>query len=78
MKTKIDKVVFFSHNEKSATMKLKYTKTFELRFEEVDDIEIQTDPVCDWINDFYCYPAFFNKKKYFFDIGFYKIICQGL
>lgn len=72
------KVVFFSHDEKSATMKVKYTKTLELRFEEVDDIEIRTDPVCDWINDFYCYPTFYNKKKYVFDIGFYKIICSRI
>ena len=59
-------------------MKLKYTRTLELFFEEVDDIEIKTDPVCDWINDFYCYPSFYNKKKYVFDIGFYKIICSKI
>lgn len=72
------KVIFFSHDENSATMKFKDIKTLELLFEEVDDIQIRTDPVCDWINDFYCYPTFYNKKKYVFDIGFYKIICSRI
>ncbi len=72
------KVIFFSHDENSACMKLKYGKTLELRFEEVDDIQIRTDPVCDWINDFHCYPTFYNKQKYVFDIGFYKIICSKI
>ena len=72
------KVVSFSHDKNSACMKLKYTRTLELFFEEVDDIEIKTDPVCDWINDFYCYPTFYNNKKYVFDIGFYKIICSRI
>ena len=72
------KVICFSQDENSANMKLKYTKTLELRFQEVDDIEIRTDPICDWINEFYCYPTFYDKKKYIFDIGFYKIICSRI
>lgn len=72
------KVVFFSHDEKSACMKLKFDKTLELRFEEVDEIEIRIDPESDWIYDFYCYPAFYTDKKYVFDIGFYKIVCSKI
>ena len=72
------KVIFFSHDENSAIMKLKYTKTLDLLFEEGDDIEVRTDPVCDWIGDFYCYPAFYNKNKLVFDIEYYKILCSKI
>ena len=72
------KVMAFSHDENSATMKLNNTKTLVLRFEEVDSIEISTDPLCNWINDFYCYPTKNKKEKHVFDIGFYRIICSRI
>lgn len=73
------KVIFFSHDKNSATMELDYCDlTLKLLFEKIDDIHIDTNPVCDWINDFYCYPCFYNKNKLFFDIGFYQIICSKI
>lgn len=72
------KVVFFSHDENSADLKLKYSSVLELHFEDVDEIVIRTDPVCDWVNDFYCYPAFHNRNKLIFDIGFYRILCSKI
>lgn len=74
------KVIFFSHDKTSAVMKLKYNneKVLELHFKDIYDIEIHTDPVCNWINEFYCYPMFSCKDRLCFDIGFYKIICTKI
>ena len=72
------KVVFFSHDENCAVIKLKNSKVLELHFEEVDYIETRTDPVCDWIGDFYCYPAFYDKSRLIFDIDYYKITCAKI
>lgn len=74
------KVIFFSHDKTNAIMKLKYNseKILELHFEDIYDIEIHTDPFCDWINEFYCYPLFSDKNRLRFDIGFYRIVCTKI
>lgn len=74
------KVIFFSHDKTSAVMKLQYDseKVLELHFEDIYDIKIHTDPVSDWINEFYCYPLFSCKEQLIFNIGFYKIICTKI
>ena len=50
--------------------------TFE--FEGLVDIEVNGDPTTNWINDFYCYPAFHNKDLLKFDIGYYRILCEKI
>lgn len=73
-------VLFFSHDKNSISMKIGHDAgiTAELRFEDIYDIEINSDPVTAWINDFYCYPTFYDKSKFVFDIGYYRITCSRI
>ena len=47
-------------------------------FEGLIDIEVQGDPTTNWIDDFYCYPAFYSKDVIQFDIDYYKILCKKI
>ena len=49
-----------------------------LIFKGVFDIQMNTDPVCDYINEFYCYKNFDIQERIVFDIGFYKIVCKEI
>ena len=49
-----------------------------LKFKNIFDIQIRTDPICDYINEFYCYKNFDLPERIVFDIGFYKIVCEEI
>lgn len=73
------KPVYFEHTDKHAILKLRYDEiTCTLRFDELYDISVHTDPVIDWISDFCCYQMFHDKTTLCFDIGIYKIICKSI
>lgn len=73
------KVIFFEHNENTARMKLQYDSMIvTFIFNDVWDIKIDTDIGITWINDFYCYRQFWDRNKFVFDIGFYKIYCSRI
>ena len=73
------KPIWFEHTSETARLKLDFdglVVTFE--FEGLVDIEVNGDPTTNWINDFYCYPAFHNKDLLKFDIGYYRILCEKI
>ncbi|MDO4491815.1 MAG: hypothetical protein Q4B85_12180 [Lachnospiraceae bacterium] len=73
------KPIWFEHTSDRATLKLDFdgvVVTFS--FEGLIDIEVNGDPTTNWINDFYCYPAFHNKDVLQFDIGYYRILCEKI
>ena len=73
------KPIYFEHHEESALLKLDYNGlcvTFE--FTGLLEIQINTDPVCDWIDEFHCYPLFHNTKYICFDVGLYRITCEHI
>lgn len=73
------KPVYFEHTDKHAILKLRYDEiTCTLRFDELYEISVHTDPVVDWIGDFCCYQLFHDKTTICFDIGIYKIICKKI
>ena len=73
------KPIYFEHTEKNAKLKLDLNgKVVLLIFEELIDIEINGDPLCNWINDFYCYKEFYYDTTLRFDIGHYKITCKKI
>ena len=73
------KPVWFEHTEEIARLKLRYDDiTVTFLFEGIGDIHIVTDPLTDWVYDFYCYPCFHNEESLQFDIGFYKIACSSI
>lgn len=49
-------------------------------FEFTDPYEIQIngDPTCNWIQDFYCFRALWNPDYIVFDVGYYHIECKGV
>ena len=74
------KVIFFEREDGIVHMKFRYDRglTVAIRFEDVYEIQIRTDPDCDWISEFYCYPAFHNKEMLVFDIEYYRILCSRI
>ena len=73
------KPVHFEHQDNRALLKLDYDGlcvTFE--FTGLMDVQVDGDPTCNWINDFYCYPLFWNPKYYYFDVGYYRITCEHI
>ena len=55
-----------------------YDVTVRLIFKGIFNIQIDTDPICDYINEFYCYKNFDIHERIVFDIGFYKIECEKI
>jgi len=55
-----------------------YDLAVRLIFKGIFDIQISTDPICDYINEFYCYKHFVIPERIVFDIGFYKIVCEEI
>jgi len=73
------KVIRFEHTENIAQLTLDYyglAVTFE--FIGLVELEINGDPTCCWINDFYCYRQFGNSNICKFDIGSYRITCEKI
>lgn len=73
------KPIYFEHTKDRAVLRLEYDGvTAELVFEGLIDIDVNGDPLTNWIMDFYCYKAFHNDKVLVFDIGYYKILCESI
>lgn len=73
------KPVYFEHTSDRALLKLNYggiIATFE--FTGLYDIEINGDPKCNWIPDFYCYHSYWKSSCLVFDIGYYKVYCEHI
>ena len=64
------KQIWFEHTSETAKLKLDFDGiVVTFGFDGIIDIEVNGDPTMNWINDFYCYPAFHNKNVLHFDIG---------
>jgi hypothetical protein len=73
------KTIRFEHVGDTAEIDIKYYDvTVRLIFKGIFDIQINTDPICDYINEFYCYKHFDIPERIVFDIGFYKIVCEQI
>ena len=73
------KPISFEHTSEKATLKLYFEGVLvTFLFEGLIDIEVQGDPTTNWIDDFYCYPAFYSKDVIQFDIDYYKILCKKI
>jgi hypothetical protein len=73
------KTIRFEHIGDTAEIDIKYYDvTVRLIFKGIFDIQINTDPICDYINEFYCYKHFDIPERIVFDIGFYKIVCEQI
>ena len=73
------KPVHFEYQDDRALLKLDhYGVCVTLEFTGLTDVQVDGDPTCNWINDFYCYPLFWNPKYYYFDVGYYRITCEHI
>jgi hypothetical protein len=73
------KPVWFEHTEQNARLKLKYDGiTAVFLFEGIEYVYIDSDPLTNWIGDFYCYRYFHDRELIMFDVGFYKIVCSTI
>ena len=73
------KPIHFEHNRDTALLKLDYDgMVVSFLFTGLYDLEVNGDPTTNWISDFYCYPAFHNKKLLRFDVGYYRILCEKI
>lgn len=71
-------LISFEHSKDHARLKLRFYNTcVTFLFEELFDIQINTDPVVFFVDEFYCYSNTFGNS-YTFDIGEYKIICSSI
>lgn len=73
------KPILFQHTAQTAILKLDYcgvVATFE--FSGLYDIEVNGDPVTNWIDEMYCYRSYWIKERLVFDIGYYKIECEHI
>ena len=68
------KPIRFEHAESYALLTLEY-RDLRAAFEFSDPYEIQVngDPISNWIQEFYCYRAFWNPDNIIFDVGYYHI-----
>lgn len=73
------KVIRFEHIGDNAELDIKYyDTTVRIKFSGIFDIRVETDPICDYIGEFYCYRNFDIPERIVFDIGFYKIVCEQI
>ncbi len=73
------KPVYFQHTKDEAVLKISYDDLLAVfRFQGVCSIEINTDPVANWITDRVC--CYFPKgdNRLTFAAGDYKIICEKI
>lgn len=72
------KPVYFQHTDTEAILKLSnYDLLAVFRFQGLYSIEIDTDPVSNWVIDFYCY-RIKETGKLKFSAGDYYIICDRI
>lgn len=73
------KPIYFEHTEKTAKLKLKYDNIVAtFMFEDIYEIHVEGDPLTNWIDEFYCYPCFHNRKLFTLDVECYKIVCSSI
>ena len=73
------KPIRFEHIGDNAELDIKYHDTsVRLKFSGIFDIRVETDPICDYIGEFYCYRIFDIPERIVFDIGFYEIVCEKI
>ena len=69
----------FEHIGDNAELDIEYhDTTVRLKFSGIFDIRIETDPISDYIGEFYCYRNFDILERIVFDIGFYTIVCEKI
>ena len=74
--------VFFQHNQTSALLKLKNDQMVAtLEFTGLWEINVNCDPSCNWIEEFFCYPCRNWKgelNRIIFEIDHYIITCEHI
>lgn len=73
------KPVHFEHGNEYALLVLEFHDIrLTLEFDHPYEIQVNGDPITNWINDFYCYRSFRNSEYIIFDVGYYHIECKGV
>ena len=73
------KVIYFAHDENAAFMKLKYHDIIaEFQFKDIYSITICTDPIVNWIDEYYCYRDYRFEDRINFRAGDYRIQCSSI
>lgn len=73
------KPVHFEHGSDYAQLTLEYRDIrLCLAFDHPYDIQVNGDPLTNWLQDFYCYRSNRNKEIITFDVGYYTIVCTGV
>lgn len=73
------KPVHFEHGSDYALLTLEYYDIrLILEFDNPYEIQVNGDPLTNWIKDFHCYRSFRNPKHITFDVGYYHIECEGV
>ena len=72
--------ILFQYTQTSAILKLKNDQMVAtLEFTGLYEIHVDCDPSCNWIEDFFCYPARKgDSRQIVFDIEYYKITCEHI
>lgn len=71
--------IHFEHSKDSAHLIVRFNDIQVIfQFEGIVDMQLRGDPLDNWIDDFYCYPCYHDKNLYYFDAGFYRIICRKI
>ena len=72
-------LVSFELDRDSIFLRLEYCdEIICLSFENIYEVNVNTDPKSDRISEFYCYKQFGFENRIVFDIGFYKIVCEKI
>lgn len=73
------KPILFQHTEQTAILKLDCDGVVAtIEFTGLYDVEVNGDPVTNWIDEMYCYRSYWIKDRLIFDIGYYKIECEHI
>ena len=73
------KPVRFEHSNTEATLELCWSETtVQIQFKGVFEIYVSCDPLCNFVNDFYCYRDFDRPHLLIFDICEYRILCEKI
>lgn len=72
------KFISLECNDESAVLKLQYYDIYHFEFSDIDDIEMNFDPLTAYVSDFAIYQAAHDFETIVFDIEFLKIICKNI